>query len=86
MKQASSKKTSSAHLYKRVDDCIAHEPQIIRRNSLSIAVLVLFEHWQLLWRAQQPSLKELLITEDHRVNMVIPKRGRCRTRRHINFI
>jgi hypothetical protein len=86
MKQKRFKKTVSAHLQEWIEQRITKGPQIIMRNSLPIAVLIPFEHWQVLLRTQQTSLKELLLREDNRVEMVIPKRGRYRSRRNINFI
>ncbi|WP_281970704.1 MULTISPECIES: prevent-host-death protein [unclassified Polynucleobacter] len=86
MKHKRFKKKASTHLHEWIDHCIAKGPQMIIRSSLPKATLVPFEHWQKLLNTQQPSLKELLLSDDNRGELVIPKRGRCRTRRNIHFI
>lgn len=86
MKQVKIKKTSSAQLEECINRCIIQGPQLIKRNSKPIAVLVSFEQWQTILRTQQQSLKELLHSDDNRGDMVIPQRGKCLTRRNINSI
>jgi len=86
MKQKRFKKTVSAHLQEWIGHCIAKGSQLNTRSILPIAVLVRFESWQILSKMPQSSLKELLLSEDNRVEMTIPKRGRSRTRQNINFI
>jgi len=86
MKQKRFKKTVSAHLREWIGHCITIGSQLNTRSSLLIAVLVRFESWQILSKMPQSSLKELLLSEDNRVEMTIPKRGRYRSRRNINFI
>ena len=84
MKQKRFKKTASAQLHEWIGHCIAKGRQRNIRSSLFLAALVRFNSWQTLSKTPQTSLKELLLTEDNRVEMVIPKRGRYRTRRNIN--
>ena len=86
MKQVKIKKTSIAQLEECIDRCIIQGPQLIKRNSKPIAVLVSFKEWQIILRNQQESLKELLLSDDNRGEIVIPKRGKCLTRRNINSI
>ena len=86
MKHKRFKKTASTYLQEWIDHCIAKGPKRIIRSSLPKAELVPFEYWQILLRTQQPSLKELLLSDDNRGELVIPKRGRCRSPRNINFI
>jgi len=84
MKYKSFKKSASTYLYEWIGHCIAKGRQRNIRSSLFLAALVRFDSWQTLSKTPQTSLKELLLTEDNRVEMVIPKRGRYRTRRNIN--
>ena len=86
MKQVKPKETSTTQLEECLDRCITQGPQLLKRNSKPIAVLVSFKEWQIILRNQQESLKELLLSDDNRGEIVIPKRGRCLTRRNINSI
>jgi antitoxin Phd len=86
MKQVKPKETSSTQLQECIDRCITQGPQLLKRNSKPVAVLVSFKEWQIILRNQQESLKELLLSDDNRGEILIPKRGRCLTRRSINSI
>jgi PHD/YefM family antitoxin component YafN of YafNO toxin-antitoxin module len=86
MKQVKPKETSSTQLQECIDRCITQGPQLLKRNSKPVAVLVSFKEWQIILRNQQESLKELLLSDDNRGEIVIPQRGRCLTRRSINSI
>jgi hypothetical protein len=86
MKQVKIKKTSSAQLEECINRYIIQGPQLIKRNSKPIAVLVSFEQWQTILRTQQQSLKKLLLSDDNRGDMVIPQRGKCLIRQNINSI
>ena len=81
MNHASAQEASSTQLNEWIDDCIVKGPQIITRKSEPVAVLVSFEQWQILMRTRKQSLKELLLTENNKVEMFIPKRGRLLSRR-----
>lgn len=81
MNHESSREASSAHLSEWIDDCIVKGPQIITRKSEPVAVLVSFEQWQVLMRTRKQSLKELLLTENNKVELLVPKRGRLLSRR-----
>jgi prevent-host-death family protein len=85
MKQVKLKKTSSAQPEEYIDRCITQGPQLIKRNGKPIAVLVSIAQWQPILRARQQTLKELLLSDDNRGEIVIPKRGKFLTRRNINF-
>ena len=60
MKQVKPKETSSTQLQECIDRCITQGPQLLKRNSKPVAVLVSFKEWQIILRNQQESLKELL--------------------------
>jgi len=81
MNHASAQEASSTQLNEWIDDYIVKGPQIITRKSEPVAVLVSFEQWQVSMRARKQSLKELLLTENNKVEMLIPKRGRLLSRR-----
>ncbi|GAB6058950.1 type II toxin-antitoxin system Phd/YefM family antitoxin [Desulfonatronum parangueonense] len=63
--------------------CIAEGPQLITRRGVETAVLVPIKEWQRLRAASHPSLKQLLLTDSARTEMLVPERGQ-RARRKIS--
>jgi antitoxin Phd len=63
-----------------LDACIAEGPQVVSRRGAEMAVLVPIEQWRRLQAAARPSLKQLLLTDAPRVEMLVPERGRARRR------
>lgn len=66
-----------------LDTCISDGPQMITRRGAEAAVLVPIDVWRRLENAARPSLKQLLLTDINRTDLVIPARGNAR-RRHIH--
>ncbi len=63
-----------------LDTCLRDGPQLVTRRGAETAVLVSARDWHRLQRAQQPSLKELLLSDQARGDLVIPERGSRRRR------
>jgi len=63
-----------------LDGCLKEGPQLVTRRGLGAAVLVPLKDWQRLQRSTQPTLKELLLTDDARADLHSPQRGRQRRR------
>lgn len=63
-----------------LDTCISEGPQMITRRGAEAAVLVPVDVWRRLQKAAQPSLKQLLLTDIDRTDLVIPERGKARRR------
>ena len=55
-------------------------PQIVTKHGVDVAVLVPIGEWRRLEKALRPSLKELLLTDECRVNLAIPARRQLKRR------
>jgi antitoxin Phd len=58
--------------------CLEEGPQMVTRRGAEVAVLVPTEAWRRL--ESKPSLKDLLLAEDPRADIPLPRRGRRRRR------
>lgn len=63
-----------------LDASLKDGPQLVTRRGIEAAVLVPIEAWRRLERAARPSLKELLLAEEARVELPMSARGRLRRR------
>jgi antitoxin Phd len=63
-----------------LDACVREGPQVVTRRGTETAVLVPISEWQRLRDAARPSLKELLLSDLGRRDLVIPKRGKAKRR------
>jgi antitoxin Phd len=63
-----------------LDACITTGPQMVTRRGSEAAVLVPVDVWRRLQAAAKPSLKQLLLAEQNRGDLVIPARSRARRR------
>lgn len=63
-----------------LDRCLDQGPQMVTRRGLPAAVLVPVTEWQRLQAQAGPSLKQLLLTDEVRGELVLPTRGRARRR------
>lgn len=63
-----------------LDTCLAHGPQMVTRRGAAAAVLVSADEWRRLEAAARPSLKELLLSDQGRVEELVPERGRAHRR------
>ncbi len=71
---------AKARFSELLDRCLAEGPQLVTRRGRDAAVLVPVEEWRRLREAARPSLKELLLSDDARAEMVVPARGAGRRR------
>lgn len=71
---------AKARFSELLDACTAEGAQLITRRGEETAVLVPISEWRRLVETARPSLKALLLTDDARVDLDIPKRGRGRRR------
>lgn len=60
--------------------CLAEGPQMVTRRGTEAAVLVPVDEWRRLQSAARPSLKQLLLSDEARMELVIPSRGAARRR------
>jgi len=64
-----------------LDACLAKGPQVVTRRGAEAAVLVPVDVWRRLQAAAKPSLKDLLLSDQGRGELVLPERGQARRRR-----
>ena len=64
-----------------LDACLQEGPQMVTRRGAEAAVLVPMHEWRRLQSAARPSLKQLLLSDQARTDMLLPSRGRARRRR-----
>ena len=63
-----------------LDTCLEDGPQIVSRRGAEEAVLVPISQWRKLVAANQPTLKDLLLSDTARADLDIPARGKHRRR------
>jgi prevent-host-death family protein len=63
-----------------LDASIEKGPQLVTRRGVEAAVLVSAVEWRRIQQSARPTLKELLLWDDARVDLPIPERGRARRR------
>ena len=62
---------------------MAEGPQMVTKRGAEAAVLVPVDQWRRLQAAARPSLKQLLLSDEARIDVLIPVRGSARRRRVI---
>ena len=60
---------------------MADGPQMVTKRGAEAAVLVPVDEWRRLQAAARPSLKQLLLSDEPRVNLLIAARGTARRRK-----
>jgi antitoxin Phd len=63
-----------------LEACIAEGPQIVTKRGKEAAVLVPVEEWRRLSASARPSLKQLLLDDAGRTDLLVPPRGTRRRR------
>jgi antitoxin Phd len=63
-----------------LDACLSEGPQMVTRRGTEAAVLVPVQEWRRLQSAARPSLKQLLLSDQARVDMIVPARGQAKRR------
>ena len=64
-----------------LDACMAEGPQMVTRRGAEAAVLVPVDEWRRLQASARPSLKQLLLSDQGRAELLVPARGSARRRR-----
>ena len=59
---------------------MAEGPQMVTKRGTEAAVLVPVDEWRRLQAAARPSLKQLLLSDEARIDVLIPVRGSARRR------
>jgi prevent-host-death family protein len=63
-----------------LDACLMEGPQMVTRRGAEAAVLVPVQEWRRLQSAARPSLKQLLLSDQARADLVVPARGLAKRR------
>ena len=64
-----------------LDACLSDGPQMVTKRGAEAAVLVTVQEWRRLQSAARPSLKQLVLANEARVDLLVPPRGQARRRR-----
>ena len=64
-----------------LDACLSDGPQMVTRRGSEAAVLVPVQEWRRLQSAARPSLKQLLLADTARTEILVPARGVARRRK-----
>jgi antitoxin Phd len=63
-----------------LEACLAEGPQLVTKRGAEAAVLVPVQEWRRLQQAARPSLKQLLLSDQARTDLVVPARGKAKRR------
>jgi prevent-host-death family protein len=63
-----------------LDASIEQGPQMVTRRGVEAAVLVSAAEWRRLQQSARPSLKQLLLSDEGRIDLPVPARGTARRR------
>jgi prevent-host-death family protein len=63
-----------------LDACLVEGPQMVTRRGAEAAVLVPVQEWRRMQSAARPSLKQLLLSDQARSDMIVPLRGQGKRR------
>jgi antitoxin Phd len=75
-----SEQDAEARFSEFLEMCLTEGPQMVTRSGVEAAVLVSAEQWRRLQASAQPSLKELLLSNQARAETLTPPRGSARRR------
>jgi len=64
-----------------LEACMAEGPQMVTKRGAEAAVLVPVDEWRRLQAAARPSLKQLLLSDEGRADLLVPARGSARRRK-----
>ncbi|MBW7901589.1 MAG: type II toxin-antitoxin system Phd/YefM family antitoxin [Rhodocyclaceae bacterium] len=64
-----------------LDACLTEGPQMVTRRGAEAAVLVPVQEWRRLQLSAKPSLKQLLLSDQARAELIVPRRGQARRRK-----
>jgi prevent-host-death family protein len=71
---------AKARFSELLDACVNEGPQVVTRRGSETAVLVPIAEWKRLKNSARPSLKDLLMSDVGRADLVLPQRGLAKRR------
>ncbi|MDA0190999.1 MAG: type II toxin-antitoxin system Phd/YefM family antitoxin [Proteobacteria bacterium] len=63
-----------------LDACLEEGPQMVTRRGAEAAVLLPVQEWRRLQSSARPSLKQLLLSDTARTEIILPERGKAKRR------
>jgi antitoxin Phd len=75
---------AKARFSEMLDNCLNEGPQVISRRGVAEAVLVPIDQWRRL-QSDAPTLKDLLLSDHARGDILVPARGVRRRRAAVVF-
>lgn len=63
-----------------LDACLTEGPQLVTKRGTEAAVLIPVQEWRRLQSAARPSLKQLLLADNARTELLVPTRGNAKRR------
>jgi len=75
---------AKAHFSELLNTCLADGPQVVTRRGAEAAVLVPIDEWRRLGNTRA-TLKELLLSDSARTDLVIAPRGQGRHRKPVTL-
>jgi len=72
---------AKARFSELLETCMGEGPQMVTKRGNAAAVLVPVDEWRRLQAAARPSLKQLLLSDEARGDLLIPARGVARRRK-----
>jgi antitoxin Phd len=76
---------AKARFSELLETCLRDGPQVVTKRGTETAVLVDAKEWRRLQQSARPSLKDLLLSDEARGNIPVPKRGELRRRTPPSF-
>lgn len=65
--------------------CLEEGPQVVTKRGHEAAVLITIQEWNTLKKLAKPSLKSLLLSEEAKGDLILPKRGQGASRKPIKL-
>jgi antitoxin Phd len=66
---------AKARFSELLDTCVAQGPQMLTKRGAEAAVLVPVAQWRRMQTQARPSLESLLLSDQGRIELVLPERG-----------
>lgn len=65
--------------------CLSDGPQVVTKRGLKTAVLITVKEWDALRESARPTLKDILLSDQDRTELPLPKRGQLQRRKLTPF-
>jgi antitoxin Phd len=76
---------AKARFSELLDETLEKGPQVVTKRGVETAVLVSIKEWRRMQASARPSLKDLLLADGPRFDLPMPKRGKLRFRKPVEF-